>query len=273
MPLISVSSKDLPLKGFYLLSILCNIWREQGIETHVAREFHPQADLCILHHDRTFVTPADVPAGPVGVRVLNGQVHDISKRRYSVLALTPESDWSGPVIIKTNLNHSGVPERPDGGRTLTAELRHLLARGSWRLARTLPAGNYPILDVIGAVPDWVWRHPGLIVEKFLPERQDGHYCLRGWLFFGEESYGYRLFASNPLVKLKSISRYEYIETQPPESIRRLRDQMAFDFGKFDYVLHDGEAILLDANKTPTLARDSRSERVMRLARAVQSCLP
>lgn len=272
MPLVSISSQDLPLKHAYMLSALRAIWGEQGIDTHVARAFHPEADLCILHHDRTFLADDDIPLAPVGVRVLNGAVRDISKRRYSTLLLTPESGWTGPVILKTNLNHFGAPERRDGGKTLVGELRHLLARRSWRLARTLPKGGYPVLDSLRAVPDWVWRDPALIVEKFLPERKDGLYCLRGWLFFGEASYGYRLFATDPLVKLKSITGYEYIDTLPPEPVRRMRDEMAFDFGKFDYVIHDGEPILLDANKTPSLARGARSERVLRLARALQPYL-
>ena len=30
---------------------------------------------------------------------------------------------------------------------------------------------------------------------------------------------------------------------------KLREQMGFDYGKFDYVIHEGKPILLDANKT------------------------
>ena len=272
MPCISISSRELPLKSSYMLSVLKDIWRERGIEVHVAHDFHSEADLCILHHDRTFLVEDDIPNAPDGVRVLNGRVRDISKRRYSTLILKPESDWNGPVILKTNLNHFGAPERREAGKTLEGELRRLLARRSWRLAKTLPQGGYPVLDTIQAVPDWVWRDPALIVEKFMPERRDGLYCLRGWLFFGEASYGYRLFATDPLVKVKSITSYEYIDTLPPEPIRRMRDEMAFDFGKFDYVIHDGVPILLDANKTPSLARGARSERVLNLMRAIEGYL-
>lgn len=271
MSLISISSRDLPLKPSAMIYQLGEIWREQGHEVQVARDFHPAADLCILHHDRTFISPAEIPAAPAGVRVLNGALQDISKRRYSTLLVTPESGWASQVIIKTNLNHFGAPERRDG-KTAGDELRQKLAKYSWRLARRLPQNDYPVLDSIGAVPDWVWRDESLIVEKFLPERHEDLYCLRGWLFFGAESYGYRMFATHPMVKLKSIVSYEYLDEPPPEPILRLRDEMSFDFGKFDYVVHDGRPILLDANKTPSLARRARSERVMRLVRAVQPFL-
>jgi hypothetical protein len=271
VPLISISSRDMPLNPVAMISQLGEIWREQRHEVHVARDFHPSADLCILHHDRTFVSPADIPPAPAGVRVLNVASNDISKRRYSSLLVTPDSDWTGPVILKTNLNHFGAPERRDG-KTAGGELRKKLATISWRLARRLPPKDYPVLDGIGAVPDWVWRNEGLIVEKFLPERHEGLYCLRGWIFFGAESYGYRMFATHPLVKVKSIVSHEYLDEPPTEPILRLREEMGFDFGKFDYVVHDGQPILLDANKTPSLVRGARSERVMRLARGVQPFL-
>ena len=40
------------------------------------------------------------------------------------------------------------------------------------------------------------------------------------------------------------------KTEVHPQIRELREAMGFDYGKFDYVVRDGEAILLDANKTP-----------------------
>ena len=81
-----------------------------------------------------------------------------------------------------------------------------------------------------------------------------------------------MFATHPLVKVKSIVNYEYLDQPPTEPILRMREEMGFDFGKFDYVVHNGQPILLDANKTPSLVRGTRSERVMRLARGVQSFL-
>jgi len=34
-----------------------------------------------------------------------------------------------------------------------------------------------------------------------------------------------------------------------------RRKLGFDYGKFDFVVHEGRAVLLDANKTPGRARN------------------
>ncbi|TGD65199.1 hypothetical protein EYC08_08965 [Tabrizicola sp. WMC-M-20] len=69
-----------------------------------------------------------------------------------------------------------------------------------------------------------------------------------------------MFATHPLVRVKSIVSHEYLDQPPPEPILRLREEMGFDFGKFDYVVHDGQEILLDANKTPSLVRSAKRTR-------------
>jgi hypothetical protein len=37
---------------------------------------------------------------------------------------------------------------------------------------------------------------------------------------------------------------------PDPAIVSIREELGADFGKFDYVMHDGRAVLIDANKTP-----------------------
>jgi hypothetical protein len=67
LPMISISSRDLPIKPAAMIYQLGEIWREQGHQVQIARDFHPAADLCILHHDRTCVSPADIPAAPAKI--------------------------------------------------------------------------------------------------------------------------------------------------------------------------------------------------------------
>ncbi|ATG46978.1 hypothetical protein CEW89_04975 [Celeribacter ethanolicus] len=274
MPLISLSHLGQDLQKKYVLSCLAEIWQEMGLTVRVGPGFAEDADLCILHHDVTRLSPERVPQAPEGVRVLNGAVRDISKRRYSSLRLEPGADWDGQVIVKSNLNHFGGPEQRNLPRLTRLRLKaqSRLARLNWDLARSLPKKTYPVLDRLDKVPGWVWERDDLLVERFMPEREGDHYCLRGWLFFGSASYGYKLVATDPLVKVRTMVRYEYLDEVPPE-LQRHREEMGFDFGKFDYVMHDGRAILLDANKTPSFAGDRRSERVLRLARAVEEFLP
>ena len=58
----------------------------------------------------------------------------------------------------------------------------------------------------------------------------------------------RVVARDRTVKGEGIFRRETIEI-PPE-IRARRKQLGIDYGKFDFVIHEGKPYLLDANKTP-----------------------
>jgi hypothetical protein len=205
---------------------------------------------------------------------LNGGVLDISKRLISTLAVEPDDRWTGPVIIKTNANHFGVADTWGAPESLGTRARTKLRGVSWRWARMLPEKDYPILNSVDDVPGWVWSDPALIVEKFLPERtDDGLYALRGWMFFGDRGYGYRLFSTHPLVKVGTMARHEYLE-ETPDELTALRARLQFDFGKFDYVEHDGKAIVLDVNKTPAFGDDSDEEtpRVRMLAEGIEAYL-
>lgn len=121
------------------------------------------------------------------------------------------------------------------------------------------------------VSGWVWEDRRLIVEKFLPEREEGVYCLRGWMFLGSQSYGWRLFATDPMVKTSTMVKHEYLD-DVPDNLLAYRKANGFDFGKFDYVVHDGKAILLDANKTPSFAGRSDSPNMRRLATGIMDFL-
>jgi hypothetical protein len=176
--------------------------------------------------------------------VINHRALDIRKRHVSRIVLSRESDWNGPVIIKTNLNHGGM-----------AEMRYYqLARDSGRTDLTPPADMvfstepYQILEHKSAVNRAFWDHPGIVVEPFMPEHDERGYWMRTWIFLGSEERSTRYVATDPLVKSANIIGREPCEV--PEAIRAERGRLGFDFGKFDFVVHAGQAILLDANRTP-----------------------
>lgn len=271
-PTISISHNTTQLESHYVLAALAMVWERNGFRVDVGPSYSAHAAACVLHHDLTRLDPASLPEPPPGMQPVNGQVLDISKKTYSTLMLRPEDDWRGPVIVKTNLNHFGVPEGRAAGIAITTKVRRRLARISWRHARMLPDRAYPLLSSLDDVPNWVWTDPGLIVEKFIPERVDDDlYCLRGWMFFGDKSYGYRLFSADPLVKAGTMVRYEYLD-EVPDDLMSLREGMGFDFGKFDYVEHAGKPILLDANKTPVFTGASDSPRLRLLADGIKAFL-
>jgi hypothetical protein len=268
---ISISALPLPMSKKYVLSHMARHWRAAGIEVEIGAGFHERADLCILHHDRTRIDQDNIPGAPPAARMLNGQALDISKRLYTQLEVTPSADWNGPVIVKTDLNNFGTSERRLGRPSLLDSLRKRLSRYSWRMARRLPPREYPVLASVRDVPDWVWADRIYLVEKFLPERHEDLFAIRGLLFFGSRSYGYRLFATHPLVKTGTMVRHEYL-TDIPDELSELRARLKLDFGKLDYVVHDGRAIVFDANKTAALASDGNSPRLKMLAEGIHEFL-
>src|SRR5688572_17779319 len=210
---IAISHLTPSLETYYLLSTLAWIWEENGHRVTVARSYEASADVCVLHHDLTRLDPTRIPIAPAGARHLNGRVLDISKRSFSALIIERGDPWRGPVIIKTNLNHYGDPEtraRPD----LLKRVRKRLAFLTWRGARMLPHNFYPVLDSIAEVPDWIWEDTEFIVEKFVPERAPGgFFSVRGWVFFGDKDYAYRLTSADPLVK-RTGATIDYLDDVP-----------------------------------------------------------
>lgn len=97
----------------------------------------------------------------------------------------------------------------------------------------------------------------LVVEKFTPEIEDGLYVLRLWIFLGQREVVMKLYGRQPIVKSGDLVRFEYID-EVPDELRLERKRLGIDFGKFDFVMNNGEAILLDANKTPTGGQNGKT---------------
>lgn len=258
-----------------LISKLAYHWQKAGHRMTYGLVNSIDTDLGILHLDQTKITLDDVPKNPEQRPFLNDKVLDISKSNFSTLRLQPNDGWDGPVIIKSNLNCFGSPEWKKSENNFFAKTRRSLAKNFWRLARRLPPGRYPILNDLRTVPQWVWENPEIIVERFMPERDGKYYCLRGWVFFGQRGYTYKLYSIDGIVKTKSVVKYEFLD-QPPAELVDFRMKNSFDFGKFDYVVVDGKAILLDINKTPHMVSDANTPRLKSLAEGInefmENCL-
>ncbi|MGI9590666.1 MAG: hypothetical protein ACR2P8_04800 [Myxococcota bacterium] len=253
------------LKREFIAAALSEQWQAMGIEVEVARGIDRavEADLWLPHVDLTVIPPdyrrflAECP------RVVNREVVDISKRRISDLIVEPGDGYRGPVIVKSNENFGGRPERRllgehRAGRTRPwrrrlARLRGRLGLGSgfdpW--ARIDPR-HYPIFDSPDALPKGTFENPELVVERFVPERQGELYVLRSYAFAGDETINVRIAAKGPVVKAPDSVERE--EVPVPEALRTVRARLAIDYGKLDYVIHDGQVRLLDVNRTPTFAR-------------------
>lgn len=237
----------------YVLWPMCEAWRADGHEVDVRWGLAEpiDGDVVFLHVDLTRTPPEYLAAIAGHPRVINRAVADISKVAISRNRVTDPSAWDGPVIVKTVRNHGGKPERALKPRGVAGALRDALARrGALPLAWAdwLDPYRYPIFPSAAAVPRGVFRNEALIVERFLPERRGEHYCLRSYSFLGDRHVSELYWSPFPVVKRRDAVGWE--DTEPPAEIEAMRRELGFDYGKFDYVLHDGRPVLLDVNRSP-----------------------
>ena len=239
-----------------------------------------RADLIVPHVDLTVLPPEYVEFLKSHDNVVNRQVVDISKRSFSRLRVTRGDAWGGPVIVKSNLNYGGTPERDLLGPAWWERglFRKLLRAAARRDRRTrfhpfLPVrpDRYPVFDSVADLPRGTFLNPRLHVERFRPERDGDMYCLRSYLFAGSAEVNIRYTCPNPVVKAAGI--VDRKDVPVPEELREFRARNGFDYGKFDHVIVDGHVHLLDINRTPSLvALPEYSERQMGYARSFARAL-
>jgi hypothetical protein len=190
---------------------------------------------------------------------INGRCTDISKRAIGSNLLTKDDAWPGPFIVKTDRNHGGRQER-----RLKWGSVGLLApdawwpSGRWDTRSMLDPNAYPIFERAADVPRGVWHNPRLVVERFLPERDGKLFRIRSMEFFGDRWVNRLRWSPSPIVKAKVVVRSEDVEPHP--DVFGIAKQLNLDRGKIDYVIHDGRPLVLDANRTNTVASYTRQSR-------------
>lgn len=229
----------------YLLGGILREVEQAGVDVKIIKgdRAFVRADLAILHLSSTIIAPEYVALAARYPCTLNLAVTDVRKSRISGAALRRDEPWDGPVIVKTEFNSGGGAER---------------FHNSLAAKRGQPAPypdlaekrSYEIFERTADVPDAIWQDPTLAVEKFLPERDPRGYALRTWTFMGSRETCSRCIAREPIVKGSGVIARDLIPV--PEELRLIRRRLGFDYGKFDYVEHDGRPILLDANPTPRI---------------------
>ncbi len=224
----------------YRINALASYWKQDGHEVFPVfgiQEFTP-ADLAIVHLDLSVVPENYLAFANRYPIVLNGKVRDIRKSTFSTHLVRRGDAWRGPVIVKTERNYAGHPEAIRG-------LPRVDGKGLQPLFRS-PL-DYKIFSQIQKVPDVVFDMPDLVVQRFLPEMEGGLFHVRTYQFLGDRDSCSREGANHPIVKSETHVFSESVTPHP--DIVELREKLNFHYGKFDYVLHNGEAILLDINKT------------------------
>jgi hypothetical protein len=206
----------------------------------------PDGDAAILHVNLS-VVPEDYAAAAARYPIaLNGKALDIRKRNVSRNIVAKDSDWTGPVIVKTDLNCGGLPEY-----LLDEQAKEM---GKPPLGARRPI-DYKLVPRFADVSERIWSRPWLIVERFLPEWDENGFYTRSWIFVGDAGRCVRCRSAKPIVKGHGIIDVTHVDV--PEFIKEERLRLGLDFGKMDFVVHNGEPVLLDANKTVGQPPDTR----------------
>ena len=236
----------------YLIGPMSDLWEDRGAEViDVIRTGTTVPVGVLLCHVDLSVVPEDYRRfARTHPRVINLSAHDIRKSRYLDDLVGKDDVHSGPVIVKSDLNHAGFPERllqPRGiapGRIVSGILRRLRRRVSG-VDEIRFKSDYRIYPDLGSVPARRFSD-GSVVQPFRPERRDEGYILREYYFFGDIEVLSTEIGSDPV--LTTGRQVECMQAAPPPEVRMIRDRLNLDYGKIDYSCPDGDVIVYDANK-------------------------
>lgn len=219
-------------------------WIEDGHQVQIligASKYVP-ADVAILHIDLSRI-PEEYLNFAMRYRVvLNDKITDIRKSTFSKNLVRLRDGYEGPVIAKSDLNHAGIPED-----NATLRRRRLFEQPN----------QYPIFPSVAAVPPQYWSDPAVVVERFLPERDQDSYCVRKYSFVGDHGTCIRLKGPEPIVEPAGDTEFEVIEPDP--AILAARNELKIDLGQIDYVMHEGCAVMLDVDRTVVRGRHTSPE--------------
>ncbi|MEO8000685.1 MAG: hypothetical protein ABI644_02330 [Arenimonas sp.] len=231
----------------YVLHGLAEHWKSDGHEVDYlfgTKEFRA-ADLILIHVDLSIVPDSYLAFAQRYPIVLNGKIRDIRKSTYSKQLLHKGDSYEGPVFVKSDLNFSGGPER-----NFNPSVKQLFSDIASRFSnkpKMRKVADYRVFNNLSEVPEAYFSMTDVVIEKFLPEMDNGRFVVRNYQFLGDRGTATKVIGSSPMVK--SRTEIESIEIEPDPEIVAIRHAMNFDYGKFDYVLRDGKVVLFDANKT------------------------
>lgn len=233
----------------YVITYLADIWRKDGhkiIFLFGTKKFIP-ADICIVHIDLSVVPEEYLVFANRYPITLNGKVKDIRKRRFSSNIVRQCDQYQGKVIVKSDQNCAGKPERILLKNPIYRMLSKININLNLSPRRFNSASDYKVYDRASDVPPIYFQDSYFIVEKFLPEKVDNLYFVHLYLFLGDRHQCFKLGSKYPIVNGRSSISWEVVKPDP--DIIRMQKEMNFDYGKFDYCLNEGKVVLLDVNKT------------------------
>lgn len=234
-----------------LIAYICDAWREAGHRISLIRGIPqnlPSIDALIAHVNLTVVPPQYTDFfGQFGT-VINRDITNISKRFVSRNLLARDDPWGGEVIVKTDRNFGGIPEKMIERASRGEPPLSSIVQRPWRKVEHVHPGDYPVFTHMSEVPTGVWRNPNLVVEKFIPERDGEMYCNRVSHMMGDKVLCRRVYSRSKVIKGSRIEWSEEVDL--PDDFDEVRSGLGLDYGKIDFVVHNNRMHVLDVNKTP-----------------------
>jgi hypothetical protein len=238
----------------YIVDHLARYWREDGhdvVYLFGTKSYAP-ADLILVHVNLSVVPDEYLAFASRYPIALNGRLRDIRKSVVSTNLVRANDSWKGPVIVKTELNYAGKPER-----SMKLRWREKYPR-LWRVASRATTwftgqeeqadfADYLIFETAKDAPPEFFTRPDVVVERFLPERENDLFHLRMCQVLGDRVICTRVASRVPVIKAGMSVSSQPVEPHP--EVEQWRKQFNLDYGKMDYLVHDGRAVLIDVNKT------------------------
>ena len=236
----------------YQIATFARFWMADGHKVHVlfgTARFEP-ADIAIVHVDLSVVPDAYLDFARRYPIAVNGRLRDIRKSAFANNLLEPGDGYSGPAIVKSNLNFRGIPE--------------------FQLGEAQPppgdGAPYHIYPDARLVPEEIHARDDLVVQKFEPEMDGELYCVRYMAVMGSYVQCMRLRSRQQVVNGETcLPDFENID--PHRDIVAARERYGLDYGKIDYVVIEGRAVLLDLNKTVGVGNMSTDPVMLAMRRA------
>ncbi len=225
-------------------------WRERGYRVKFL--YGPNdfsiADVCIVHVDLSVVPEAYLEFANRYPIVLNGNIRDIRKSEVSELLLTRRSHYVGRVIVKSNLNYAGWPERIAESNLVGLTVLKLKKKLRIPFAQYNRQSDYRILETIEHVPEEIWNDPNSVVERFITEKEKNHYCVHSYKFLGNSHEWVKNLSTEPIIT--SFNTVGRVATDSYPEILAYRKRLGMDYGKIDFCMDSGTPLVIDVNKTP-----------------------
>ena len=253
LTILTHARQGLPAGSF--MAHFVEAWREEGrkVFVHQGLGRPPDADAAWLHVDLSVVPEPYLALMERFPLRINGAVRDIRRRTISEALVWPDDHYAGPVIVKTDLNYRGKPEA-DLERRTASRLRRLAGafgrRLPARLSGRLPGGEYLVLPHKAAVPAWIWRAPGLVVERFFGHLDGRPNRVGMWYFLGRRQVVAPIAGRDAVLRFDRNAETLPLEDEAPAEAQRRRGELGFDYGKFDLITLPEGTRVIDANRTP-----------------------